>query len=291
MHIVKFASFIVAGTWLGVVVAPSQPTPDFSPTLQLEKPIYVADESVRFWIGVASASNIPEALQSSCVLHWVRPDGSRLDEHVTWPMDGNTSRGWKGGWGFGKQAVNLGRYIVSFEFAGQKTAEQSFEIVANPYSTGIESQWIFVDIKSGGGIHARGAILRVENRAGRVLRFAKPGLDGSEVWLAVKTFQPPSMEFIFVPPSALLRAGEIPFFSVERLEWSNQSRWPMITVPPGDSADRTVDLQSAYPFRDEQEYEVAISTVLTVFVGEPDDFGAAIFPLRIPVSATVHFRW
>jgi hypothetical protein len=149
----------------------------------------------------------------------------------------------------------------------------------------------FVDTKSGGGIHARSVLLDVENRTGRVLRFAKPGLGGSEVWLHVRTFQPPSFDSTFVSQSALLRADEVPEFSLEKLDWSNQSRWPMITWPLGESANRAVDLQSAYPFRDDQEYEITISTVLTFFVGERDDSAAELFSLRMPVSATAHFRW
>jgi len=65
----------------------------------------------------------------------------------------------------------------------------------------------------------------------------------------------------------------------------------MVTVPAGGSADRNLALQSAYAFRDGHEYEVTISTVLTVFVGERDDADAQLFPLRIPVSGTTRFRW
>jgi hypothetical protein len=290
-HILKLTSLVLIGMWLDVPVAPSQQAGRFSPTLQLDKTIYAVDESVRFWVGVTAESKIPEALQTSCVLHWVRPDGARLDEHVPWPIDGDASRGWKGGSGFGKQSVILGRYVVSFEFAGQQTADQSFEIVPNPFSTRIGAHWIFVDTKSGGSVHARSAFLQVQNQTDRLLRFAKPGLADSEVWLDVKTFQPPSMESTFVPQSALLRTDEIPSFSFDRLEWSNQSRWPMMSVPPGDSAERMLDLQSAYRFRDGQEYEVTISTVLTAFVGEREDSGAGLFPLRMPVSGTARFRW
>jgi hypothetical protein len=50
-------------------------------------------------------------------------------------------------------------------------------------------------------------------------------------------------------------------------------------------------LQSAYSFRDGQEYEVTISSVLTLFIGERDDADAQLFPLRIPVSVTARFRW
>jgi hypothetical protein len=50
-------------------------------------------------------------------------------------------------------------------------------------------------------------------------------------------------------------------------------------------------LGSAYPFREGQEYEVTIHTVLTVFAGERGDSDAGLFPLQLPVSATAHFRW
>jgi hypothetical protein len=290
-RIFRLASLIAAVTWLGAVIAPSQQTTGLSPTLELEKPRYAADESIRFWIGLTSASEIPEEEQSSCILHWVRPDGSRLDEKVSWPIDGDGSRGWQGGWGFRKQPVSLGHYVVSFGCAGQRTADESFEVVANPFSSSIRAKWTLVDTNAGGSVHARPALLHVENGTDRALRFAKPGLVGSEVELQVKVLQPPSMQSMFVPESALLRPDEIPSFSLQKVDWSNQSRWPMITVPPGGSADRIVDLQSAYPFRDEQEYEVTMSTVLTVFVGEREDPDAGFFPLRIPVSETVHFRW
>ena len=72
-----------------------------------------------------------------------------------------------------------------------------------------------MDTKSGGGSHTRGVLLHLENRSDRVLRFAKPGLMGSEVYLDVKQFQPPSSESRFVPQEALLRADEVPCFSFE----------------------------------------------------------------------------
>jgi hypothetical protein len=287
----RLTSLIAAITWLGTVIAPSQQAPGLNPTLELEKTAYAADESIRFWIGLTSASEIPEALRSSCLLHWTRPDGSRHDEQVGWPLDGDPSHGWQGGWGFGKQDVSLGRYVVSFECAGRQTKNQSFEIVSNPSTSGIHAQWIFVDSKAGGRVRARSAFLHLENGTGRVLRFAKPGLVGSEIWLQVRTLLPPSIETTFIPQPALLRADEIPSFSFQKVEWGTQSKWPMIAVAPGGSSDRTVDLQSAYPFRNEQEYEVTIETVLTVFLGESEDSDAGLFPLRIPVSTTTHFRW
>ena len=216
---------IIVAICLSMGVASPRQTTRFGPTLQLEKPVYVVDEAIRFWIGVASDVPIPEGLHSSCVLHMVRPDGSRTDERVSWTMDGDTSMSWQGGWGFGTKSPSLGHYVVSFEFAGQRTDDQTFEVVPNPFAGGIEAHWIFVDTKSGGDVHSRGVFLHVENKTGRVLRFAKPGLLGGEVWLHVKQFQPPSSESMFVSSSALLQADEIPSFTLDKLDWSNQSKW------------------------------------------------------------------
>jgi hypothetical protein len=290
-YVAGFASLIAIGCWLGAVVGLSQQTARLRPSIELEKPVYVAGESIRFWIGVTADADIPEALRQSAVFHTVWPDGTRTDEHVSWPADGNTSRGWKGGWGFGNRSPSPGHYVVWFEFAGQKTTDRSFDIVPNPFSNSIAARWIFTNTKSGGSDHVRGALLHIDNRSDRALRVAKPGLLGSEVWLDVKAFQTPSSASTFIPQSAMLRSDEIPSFSVDKLDWNNQSKWPMIAMPAGGAADRSLTLASSYKFRDGQEYEITIGTVLTAFVGEPGDSDAQLFPLRIPVSATARFRW
>jgi hypothetical protein len=290
MHAARFASLVVIGSWFGGAVGFSQPTAAFNPILELEKAVFVVGESVRLWVGVTADADVPEGLHESGVMHIVCPDGSRIDDPVSWPRDGNSSS-WKGGWGFGKHPPGPGRYIATFEFAGQRTSDRPFEIIPNTFSNGIEARWVFFDTESGGSVHMRGVLLHIQNKTGRVLRVAKPGLSGSDVSVKVKAFQPPSSESKFVPQSAMLQADEIPSFSFERLGWDNQSRWPMITVPAGGFADRRLLLQSAYSFRDGQEYEITLGTVLTVFVGEREDFDAQLFPLRIPVSATARLRW
>ncbi len=84
MHIVHtdftriFRLFGLIAIAAGLRVSAQQLTA-LRPTLQLEKPVYTIDESIRFWIGVTSETKIPEALRSSCVMHWIRPDGTRLD--------------------------------------------------------------------------------------------------------------------------------------------------------------------------------------------------------------------
>lgn len=272
-----------------LVPAVPQQAPGFQPILEIEKPIFASNESVRFWIGVRSDVPIPEELRDSCVVHFLWPDGSTVHQRASWPYDGDPSRGWRGGWGFGTQTPAIGRYVVSFEFAGRKTADQTFEIVPDPFQTGIQAAWVFAD--SGLGMPPRVVALHVENRTNRFVRFAKPGLTDSYVFISVKQSSPPSWSQTFVPETALLTSDEIPEFSFEKLNWSNQSRWPMITVPPGGFVDRPLALQSAYPFTPGAEYQVTISNVLTIFVGEARDIDAQLFPMRVPISATTQFRW
>jgi hypothetical protein len=195
----KVANLMVIVSCLGGGAGFSQQTAAFAPILQLEKTVFVAGESVRLWVGVISGTDLPEGLRESGVMHIVCPDGSRIDDPVHSPRDGNPSRGWKGGWGFREHPPSPGRYLASFEFAGQKTSDQPFEIIPNPFANTIEAQWVFLDSKSGGADHVRGALLHIENKTGRVLRIAKPGLTGSDVWVNVKTFEPTSSGSAFVP--------------------------------------------------------------------------------------------
>lgn len=278
---------MLAATVIGALMAQSRPPGGFTPVLEIEKPVYLVDESIRFWVSVNADAPIPEGVRSSCVLHWVRPDATAFDERIPWPIDGDPTRGWLGGWGFRKESPGIGRYTVSFEFAGHRTAAQSFNVVSDPFKGRIAAHWIFAVTGSVGGAHTHSALLHVENRTGRALRFAKPGLMGSEAWLELKTFQPPSTAAVPVLPAA----AEIPGFSLNRLDWDNQSKWPMIEVAAGGSVDRPLALGTAYAFREGQEYEATIHTVLTVFVGERGDSDAGIFPLRMPVFATARFRW
>ena len=104
-----------------------------------------------------------------------RPTRRQQDGRARLLAKGREFHGWKGGWGFGTQSPSLGRYVVSFECAGQRTAGQTFEVILNPFSPLIDARWIFFDAKSGGDVHERGALLHLENKTERVLRFAKPG--------------------------------------------------------------------------------------------------------------------
>ena len=249
------------------------------PFLEIEKPIFAENESVRFWVGVSSTQPIPKDLRHSCVLHIVRPNGDKMDDIVSWPSHGDASRGWKGGWGLSPLDRALGKYTVAFEFVGRKTAEQSFTIIKNPLGDSLLAQWILFETFSG-SVRTHGALLRVVNRTGRIVRFAEAGSPDSEVFMSVKQYDPPSQKDFFVPLAAKRSSPILPNVVPE-----------MITLPPGGSMERTLSLAAAYDFQEEKDYQVTLNTVLTVFVGTRADPDSELFPLRIPVFAKSHFRW
>jgi hypothetical protein len=254
-----------------------------TPILTLDKHQFFPDESVRFWIGVSSPGPIPERVWGSGIVHMLRPDGSRSDQHVS-QTDGDPSRGFKGGWGLGEGPNLPGTYHLSFEYAGKKTEDQTLEIVPNPFEGRVQAYWVF-DIKS------RKAILRVENHTDRVVRFAEPGLMGSELSISVRQDHPLSITHQFVPASAISPPHITPAYSFDSLDWSNLSRWPIAKVPPGQAVERTVALAAAFPFRDGQDYNATIGLTLTIFIGESGDPEAHLFPERRTVTGDSRFRW
>jgi hypothetical protein len=255
-----------------------------TPILTLDKHQFFPNESVRFWIGVSSLGPIPEAVRESGVVHIVRPDGSKVDQAVHSPIDGDPSREYKGGWGLGEGPNLPGKYHLSFEYAGKKTEDQTLEIVPNPLEGLVQAYWVF-DVKS------HNAILRVENHTDRIVRFAEPGLMGSELSISVRQDHPLSMAHQFVPESAVSPPHITPGYSFDSLDWSNLSCWPIATVPPGQAVERTVALDAAFSFRYGQEYDVKLGWVMTLFVGESGDPEAHLFPERRVVTGDSRFSW
>jgi hypothetical protein len=94
MHFTRLANLPIIALLFVDTVGFSQQAVSFAPTLQLEKPVFVVGESVRLWVGVLAETDVPESVRESGVMHVVGPDGSRIDDHVSWPRGGNPSRGW-----------------------------------------------------------------------------------------------------------------------------------------------------------------------------------------------------
>jgi len=118
-----------------------------------------------------------------------------------------------------------------------------------------------------------------------------PGLAGSGISISVRQGQPPVMGQSFVPESAIWPPIATPASSPDRLTWNTLDRWPIAIVPPGQAVDRTIALDTAFPFRKNTEYDVSLGVTLTLFIGEAGDPDARLFPERRIVSGQSRFRW
>ena len=118
------------------------------PVLRLEKPRYIAGESIRFWVGVKpkNSPTIPkelEELREPCSLSVTRPDGSQKVDSVGWPVDGIVGAAWSGGWGFGNEKVEPGIYVLVLECAGEKTAPLELIVEQNEILAQVKAQFRF----------------------------------------------------------------------------------------------------------------------------------------------------
>jgi HEAT repeat protein len=257
------------------------------PVLRLEKAKYVIGESIRFWVGVECLDDdviIPEKYWNTCFLHITRPDGTIKKESVGWPIDGMLHTGWMGGWGFGKEDVQVGKYTLVFEFANKKT--EPVELIVEELDVLRKIKATF-DFQRAGNI-SKGEhipiILTVQNNSKHVIQFPRRGVSDALVSIRVKR-QEPSMESGF-------------FYPIERLKgtlkntynWDRAASVPPIVLGPGERFEQKLWLEKAYELWGPGEYEVTFSTVLALFVGEKNGKFAAYCPIRLSIVTTENFR-
>jgi hypothetical protein len=115
------------------------------PVLRLEKPKYVLGEGIRFWVGVKPKDSpvIPEKFRKPCLLTITKPDGTIEKQAVGRPADGPMDRGWYGGWGFGKDEVTAGTYILVLDCAGEQTKPVELTVERNNLLDQIKAQFLF----------------------------------------------------------------------------------------------------------------------------------------------------
>jgi hypothetical protein len=300
----RAACLIAMAVGLVVARASAQQAPECGPTLDLEKQVYLIDEAIRFWIGVRDNSDACGFhANSTGVVHWLNPDGTRLNEAIS-PVDDANGGGWLGGWGFGRRTPELGRYLISFEAAGKSTEERSFEVIRNPFKhdptmpAGILASWLFVDTLSGGEVHSLGAVLHIENHYTHALRFSYPGFNGTEAWVEVKDLRTGSSDVENVPLTSFIPEDQIaceasndliPCFSSKWVDGPDRRQRKMIVLLAGGSKDIPVDLAWVVHFQPGHTYDVALDTVVTVEAHGPEDPNANLFPIRMPVHGSKRF--
>ena len=258
-----------------------------SPVVEVDKPIFAYGEPIRVWVAVHAAGPIAEEKQKAGVLHVTRPDGVRESQPVSWPVDGPGDRSWKGGVTLDNSSVVLGRYRFRFEWDQKQSAEAELTVREWDLRDRIVTRWAF----EGDDFQQAAAVLTVENRTEQILRFARLGIAGSEVWLSYAQAGPePSEESVFYPWRELLPEVEsFPGAGADDAGWQNLDRLPLVTVEPNARFSQILSLANVRLQFPATTPKVEIGTVLTVFAGEAGDPESGLYPVRLRVGASRTF--
>jgi hypothetical protein len=255
------------------------------PVLRLEKPRYVAGETVRFWVGVKpqNSQTIPEELRKPCSLSITKPDGTRRVDSVGWPVDGPVDRGWSGGWGFGDENVEPGVYELVLECAGEKTAAllvvERSEIVSE-----VKAQFRF-ERKGAVTRNARvPVVLTVDNGSQATIRFPQRGAMMENISLEIVLKEPPSHWALFYPWEKLSYTNVMP----DTYSW-DFPEIPSVTLKPGEHFEQHFLLQDAFSFDQAGDYQVTFATVFSMLVGEKDGPFADVCPIKILATGSANF--
>ena len=261
------------------------------PVLRLEKPRYIAGESIRFWVGVKpkNSPTIPkelEELREPCSLSVTRPDGSQKVDSVGWPVDGIVGAAWSGGWGFGNEKVEPGIYVLVLECAGEKTAPLELIVEQNEILAQVKAQFRF----EREGAIARSTqvpiVLTVDNGSQETIRFPQRGAMMEGISLDVVRKEPLSHWALFFPSEKLANSNVMPA--------NNTYSWdfpqiPSVTLKPGEHFEQHFLLEDAFSFDQAGDYQVMFATVFSVLVGEKGGPFADVCPIRIPATGGANF--
>lgn len=268
--------------------------PKAVPTLRLEKPKYALGESIRFWIGVKAMNYdviIPEKYWDTCFLYITRPDGTVKKESVGSPADGWVQHGWNGGWGFGKERVQVGKYTLVFEFANKKTKPVELIVQKLDIMKQIVAKF---DFRESGEISKDARIpiiLTVQNNSAYVIQFPRRGVSDAYISIRVEREEPVHGADLFYPIDKLIGSlkEDVSRISFDIYNWDVAAKVPSVILKPGEHFEQELSLEEAYEFWGPGQYKVTFSTTLALLVGKKDGKFAAFCPIRFPVISTEHF--
>jgi len=288
MHSTRFFICLVAGLFLSVATGSSvNRAPSVEPVLRLEKPRYVLGEAIRFWVGVMPKNStvIPEELRRPCSLSITKPDGAQRVESVGWPKDGMLDHGWRGGWGFGNEKVESGRYILVLECAGERTP---------PVELIVERNDIFDQVKVELRFEREGVVtkatqvpvvLTVQNGSEATIQFPHRAAMMEGASLRIVRKEPSFHSDLFFPREEPSHSKVTP----DTYTWDLVSEAASVLLQPGEYYEHHALLDGAYSFDRDGDYEITITTALSVLVGEKNGRFADLCPIRFPVTATAKF--
>jgi hypothetical protein len=256
------------------------------PTLRLEKPRYLLGEAIRFWVGVDDGgSPIPDELQKPCTLFITTPDGQTEAESVSWPADGQTDRGFSGGWGFGQRQVVAGTYSLVLQCAGKGTEPVKLVVDRNDISTQIMTGFRFLRTGPLRMDDPVPVVLEVANNSPYVIRFPERGAMMEGISISVVRDEPAYRSDFFYPWEKLASTRVMP----DIYNWAALSTVPTITLRPGEHFEQRLSLGEAYRIDQSGKYAITFSTTVLTLIGEQTDALADYCPLRLIAAATAHF--
>jgi hypothetical protein len=281
--------------------------PNAIPTIRLDKSRFVVGEQVGFWIGVKQTNDAPilEKYRDTCRVIITRPDGTQRIDKVSWPIDGMVDRGWTGGWGLRGEAIQIGRYALNFEFAGQKTAPVYLFVDDLPILKQIKAQFVFAGLTDDRSIldvrtpTDEKVAFRLKNGTDQTLRFVAINetwnfMMGSHIRISIRREGEYSNDFGLVDGGLLNTSNLVGTGSYDDFTWDVADKLPTITLKPGGTYERVLLLQTALDQANETlrfapgEYKVTFSTSLKILVGERDGPWADRSPLTLASSGTVN---
>lgn len=290
-----FRKILLAALFCSLAVAQDAKAP-LRPILKLEKPKYVLGESILFEVGMEPATadgKIPSDIVTArkpCALNISRPDGSHETQSVNWPVDGDLSGGFIGGWGL--PAAMAGDYMLVLECSGVVTAPVKLPVIKNSISKQIK---IALEFKKGGTLHRSGSLpftfdLRNDSpyyiqfpERGAIIGDARKGrtmVDG--VALHIVRRDPAATWDVIYPWKELSdkpRAEGLP----------SNDRLPTITLVPGGHFEQNLYVEDAFKLDEPGQYEITISTSVTVFARESDGKLKDFSPVRLSAKRTGEF--
>jgi hypothetical protein len=299
----KTACLALVLACLGPGIYPgSQDAPNAIPIIRLDKTRFVLGEDIFFWEGVEQTSHapIPKKYQETCRRTITRPDGTQKTENVGWPIDGPPDSGWLGGAGLGADTVQLGRYKLVFEFAGQKTLPTFLFVEDVPILKQIRADFVFGDLRNDPAtleVHiptSENVTLVVHNGSDQTLRFPRLGGSGRFVSVSIRKVDGSYSNELFYPHYKLSnqKESEVGSISFDRFTWEIARKVPTITLKPGETYRQDLLLQTAFDEAkkslplDPGEYKVTFSTELQILIGEKDGRWVELSPVRLAVGST-----
>jgi hypothetical protein len=253
------------------------------PVLRLEKPHYLLGESIRFWVGVEASGSIPTDLRKPCSLTLTKPNGNTEVQTISWPLDGNPSSGWSGGWGI--KATEAGAYELESECSGERTEPIPLIVERDEISHRIRATFEFGksgSIKKGTGIPV---FFRVTNNSAFPIRFPQRGVMMEGISIDVKRDDPAYSADFFYPWEKL---KQFPL-SPDTYTWDVSTELPSINLEPGKQFQQRLALEDAYQFDEPGSYTVTFSTVVSVLVGDEHGPYGLLCPIRVAAEKSQSF--